>query len=450
VRAGLDLFDTPRYGGQLEPNQKYALGYWTLELSGRSFDPPADRAAAEKWLASAFRQWKETEQDEADARFAFNELLDRYNVPSQPRWYMDLLQRLGELRPKNSHIAFALGERLSGATDEADVKKALFWLEQAQEQIDRPAVSEAQRPWLSAWIEYGVARHYSTRAWLSADKERQEAAQEATSRLKVLIQRLRKGELIRDKAWPGAFAYATLIHTHQFHKELDEAARVLGESHDDGLTESPLLVANRFTLLLAVGRTDEAFQLAERAPKMSDFGREEALSLAALSQLITDRPDAEQAAREFLATKHENRDYIRLMLYWYLARKGKLDEAKSYLEDRWRGINPASWPERLAEGDTQVWRERLIGYYRGYVKRDDILAPLRSREAFESSGLNRIGLEYDDIYCEAYFYDALLQKVTGDPTTRSTRFAQSIQSVLETGRGDIYEYLMALYLRSRE
>jgi hypothetical protein len=449
MRAGLDLFNTPRYGGQLEPNQKYALGYWTLELSGRSFDPPADRDAAEKWLASAFREWKETEQDEADAQFAFNELLNRYNVLSHPRWYMDLLQRLGELRPKNSYIAYVLGDRLSGATDEADVKKALFWLERAREQIDGPAVSEAQRPWLSAWIEYGVARHYSTRARFSADKERQEAAQEATSRLKALIQSLRKDGLIRDKAWPGAFAYATLIHTHQFQKELDEAARVLGDSHDDGLTDSPLLVANRFTLLLVVGRTDEAFQLAERALKMPDFEREGALHLAALSQLVTDRPEAEHAAREFLATKHEGRDYIRLMLYWYLVRKGKLDQAKAYLDDRWRGINPASWPERLAEGDTQVWRERLIGYYRGNVTRDEIFAPLRNRAAFESSELNRIGMEYDDIYCEAYFYDALLQKVTGDPATRSARFAQSIQRVLETGRGDIYEYLMALYLRSR-
>ena len=75
------------------------------------------------------------------------------------------------------------------------------------------------------------------------------------------------------------------------------------------------------------------------------------------------------------------------------------------------------------------------------------MASLRSREAFEASGLNRIGKEYDDMYCEAYFYDALLQSVTGPSATRSARFAQSIQSVPETGRGDIYEYLMALYLR---
>ena len=450
VRASLDLFKTPRYGGQLEPNQKYALGYWTLEVNGRSFDPPPDQAAAENWLATAFQEWQETEHDEASAHSAFLELLNRYDGRSLPRWYMNLLQRLGELHRNNSHIAYALGTTLSDRPEEADVKKALFWLDRAREQIDGPAVLEADRPSLGAWIEYGVARYYSVTARLSTGAN-QGAAQEARSRLKALIQSLRNAGFIRHKDWPGGQAYAALIETHQFHKEFEEAARVLGDSRDDGLTEeSPDLVVNRFSLLLAVGRTHEALQLADRALKMPDFERANALFLAALSQLVTDHHDAEQAAREFLlATKHEYRDYIRLMLYWYLARRGKLEQAKVYLDERWRGINPASWQTRLAQGDTQVWREQLIGYYLGNVKPDEFFASLRSREAFESSGLNRIGMEYEDIYCEAYFYHALLQAVTGEPATRSARFAQAIEDVLEKGRGNYFEYLMALYLRPR-
>ncbi|HVI65000.1 MAG TPA: hypothetical protein VM910_20805 [Bradyrhizobium sp.] len=452
MSASFDLFKTPRFGGQLEPNHKYALGYWTFELSGRSFDPPADLAAAENWLASAFREWKETEQDEASAGEAFQELLSRYESRYDklpPRWYMDMLQRLGELHPKNPYITYVLGITLSDGSDEADVKKALFWLERAREHIDGSAVSEADRPRLSAWIEWAVTKYYSAKARFSSEKARQEASQEARSRLKALIENLRNTGLIRDKDWPGGQAYATLIEIHQFRKEFEEAAKVLGDSRDDGLTESPDLVANRFTLLLGVGRTDEALRLADRALKMPDFEREGALFLAALSQLVTDQREAEQPAREFLlTTKHQYRDYIRLMLYWYLARQGKPDQAKAYLDERWRGVNPASWPARLAQGDTQVWRERLIGYYRGSVPRDEFFAPLRSREAFEASGLNRIGMEYDDIYCEAYFYDALLQAVTGDPATRSARFAKSIQDVLEKGRGDYFEYTMALYLRS--
>jgi hypothetical protein len=218
---------------------------------------------------------------------------------------------------------------------------------------------------------------------------------------------------------------------------------------DDGLTERPELGISRFFLLLAAGRTDEALQFAERAHEIPDFDRANALFLAALSQLVTDRPEAEYAARKFFATTHGSRDYIRLMLYWHLARNGKIDQAKTYLDERWRGINPASWPARLAQGNVQVWRERLIGYYLGSVKRDEIFAPLRSREAFQSSELSRIGMSYEDIYCEAHFYDALLQAVTDDPATRSARFTQAIQRVLEVGHGAIYEYLMARYLRSR-
>jgi lipoprotein NlpI len=147
--------------------------------------------------------------------------------------------------------------------------------------------------------------------------------------------------------------------------------------------------------------------------------------------------------------KLETGDYIRLMLYWHLGRRGKVDLAKAYLDERWRGIDKDSWPARLAQGDAQVWRERLIGYYLGNVTPEEFFAPLRSHEAFQASGLNRIGESYDEMRCEAYFYDALFQAVTGDPASRSARFAKSIQEVLETRAGHFYEHLMARYLRSR-
>jgi len=447
VRASLKTLNTPRYSSLLNANQKYVLGYWTLELSGRSFDPPPDLAAAENWLASAFREWKETEQDEANAQSAFLELMNRYKVRSFPRWYSDLLQRLAELHPKNVHMAYDLGLWLSDGRDEADVDKGRFWIERARERIDGPAVAEADRPRLSAWISYGFAKNYSAKARFSAGKASQEATQEATSRLMALIQSLRKEGLIREDYWPGAFAYSTLIDTQLFRNDIDEAARILGDSRDDGLTDSPDLVGNRFALLLAAGRIDEALQFAEKARELPGL-ESGALMLAALSQLVTNGEKAEYAARKFLAVKHEGEEYIRLILYWHLGRRGKVDLAKAYLDERWRGIDKDSWPARLAQGDAQVWRERLIGYYLGNVTPEEFFAPLRNREAFEASGLNRIGQSYDEMRCEAYFYDALFQAVTGDPATRSARFAQAIQRVLETRAGHFLEYLMARYLRS--
>jgi hypothetical protein len=448
VRASLKTLNTPRYSSLLDAKQKYVLGYWTLELSGRSFDPPPDLAAAENWLASAFREWKETEQDEAYAQSAFTELMYRYKVRSLPRWYLDLLQRLAELRPKNFYVAYDLGLWLSDGSDEADVDKGRFWLERARERIDGPAVAEADRPRSSAWIDYGFAKSYLAKARFSAGKASQEAAQEATSRLMALIQSLRKDGFIREEGWPGASAYSTLIDTQLFRNDIDEAARILGDSRDDGLTERPELVGNRLVLLLAAGRIPEALQFAERARELKDL-ENSALMLAALSQLLMDRPEAEHAARKFLAVKPVGGDYVRLMLYWHLGRRGKVDLAKAYLDERWRGIDKDSWGARLEQGDQEVWQERLIGYYLGNVTREEILAPLRSREAFAASGLNRIGQSYDEMRCEAYFYDALLQAVTGDPATRSARFAKGIQEVLETRAGHYYEHLMARYLRPR-
>jgi hypothetical protein len=447
MRASLQTLNTPSYSDLLEPNQKYAVGYWTLELSRRSFDPPADLATAENWLASAFREWKETEQDEANGQDAFLELLNRYSSRS-PRWYLDLLQRLGELRPKNFYVAYELAHKLSEGSDEADFNKALFWLERARGLIDGPAMAEADKARLSAWIEYGLAKNYFAKARFSAGKASQEAAQEATSRLMALIQSLKKDGLIREDNWPGAIAYSTLIHTHLFRDDIDEAAKILGDSRNTGLTDDPDLVGNTFTLLLATGRIDEAIQSSERARQLPAL-ETGALMLTAMSQLVADRPDAEYAARKLLATKHQFRDYIRLMLYWHLSRRGKVDLAKAYLDERWRGIDKDSWRARVEQGDQDVWRERLIGYYLGNVTRDEIFAPLRNREAFGASGFNLIGQTYDEMRCEAYFYDALLQAVTGDPATRSARFAKSIQEVLETRAGHYYEYQMARYLRSR-
>jgi hypothetical protein len=155
---------------------------------------------------------------------------------------MDMLQRLGQLHPKNPYIAYALGFTLSGSSDEADVKKALFWLEQAREHIDGSAVSPADRPRLSSWIEYGVAKNYSAEARISAGNAGQEAAKEATSRLKAVIQSVKKDGFILDEEWPGAAAYATLIDTHLFRNEIEEATSLLDDLGDDGLTERPELM----------------------------------------------------------------------------------------------------------------------------------------------------------------------------------------------------------------
>ena len=467
IHESLEILAAPQYRAQLEPNQKYALGYWTLELSGRSVLPPPDQDAAETWLASAFKEWKETAQDEAHAGHAVLELLGRYTGP--PHWYLDMVQRLGELRPKNFDIAYLLLTKLSDSKDAADADRAKFWFERAQGLVEGSSVPQPERPRWSAWMSYLAAGARLTKARLSTGQMSKDAAQEATNQLQMLIQTLRKDGLIGDEKWPGADAYGILIGTYLFRDQIDEAAKVLDASREDGLSERSTLLGFRVSLPLLEGRADEALQAAQRGRavlRLTAFlehrkarwnkrekeggagaDRANALFLEALVQLLTGKPEAEKTALEVLETNHEYRDYIRLMLYWYLMRQKKDFQAKAYLEEHWRDINPASWRDRLANGDPQVWREQLIGYYLGYVSRNNIFAPLASREAFESSGLNRVGEFYYSMRCEAYFYDALLQEVTGEPESRAGRYAEALGRALEVGHGEVYEYQMARYLR---
>ena len=455
VRADLDNFRANELISKLTPNEKYTLGYWTLELHGRSFAPPSDLDIAEAWLSSAFREWTPSAQDMKTAAAAMNELLNRYENGQPPRWYVDMLQRLGKLRPKEFDIAYALGNTLAGGRDLADTDQGLEWLERAKAQLKGPTITIVDRPRLSAWVDRLIAGSYLTRARVSAGNVSEASAQEATSRLQALIQDLKNRGVIADKEWPGAEAYTTLIDTYRIRKQFDKAAKAFEASRQDGLVHVPVLLGSELVTLLATNRTDEALELSKAAldvPGLIEDDRQDALFFNSMLLILTHQPDAEFKARQFLATQHPYVNNIRLMIYWHLARQGKVDQAKAYLNDRWKRVDRSSWPERLNQGDPEVWRERLVGYYLGLVSRDEIFDPLKNEEAFKASGLSNIGvygLSLGGMRAEAHFYDALLQEVTGERATRATRFRQALGDVLEVGQGDEYEYAMAQYLHHR-
>ena len=94
----------------------------------------------------------------------------------------------------------------------------------------------------------------------------------------------------------------------------------------------------------------------------------------------------------------------------------------------------------------------LVGYYLGKVEQKALLRPLESRETFEASPFGRLGVQgltYDGMRCEFYFYDALLQGVSGDPSTRSKRYESRFREVTKVGYANLYEYIMAHYLLDR-
>src|SRR5262249_49808869 len=137
---------------------------------------------------------------------------------------------------------------------------------------------------------------------------------------------------------------------------------------------------------------------------------------------------ARSAEELLLHMEHEYRDYVRLMLAWRLTQRDRKDEARRLLKNRSLEIPPDDSPqaraERLAEGDLNPWRDRFIRYYLdpGEENRRAVLDPVGSPAAFEADPIHASGQSYTSFRCEALFYDALLQSITGDAATRRERY----------------------------
>jgi hypothetical protein len=160
----------------------------------------------------------------------------------------------------------------------------------------------------------------------------------------------------------------------------------------------------------------------------------------------------EDYVSKYLGTTHEYRDYVVMLSYWALRKEGRDREAANLLERRWgeiqgEGARPDySWEKRLASGDIGVWREMLVGYYLGEVDKAKIFGSLTDAATFSRSDLAKLELPLSGMRCEAYFYDALLQSVTGEPGTRLGRYEASLLKVLDSGHRGFFEYQMAAYL----
>ena len=124
-------------------------------------------------------------------------------------------------------------------------------------------------------------------------------------------------------------------------------------------------------------------------------------------------------------------------------------------EEQLQQLTHVADPARLAERfaglarDAAAWREQLIAYFLGELAHKELLAPLQDQQAFNKSDLHYLGvygLNYQGLRSEAYFYDALLQQVSGDPSTRQSRHESGLKKTLEISNAALYEYLMASYL----
>jgi hypothetical protein len=278
--------------------------------------------------------------------------------------------------------------------------------------------------------------------------QRLQAYQAIVKLLRPLIEQVPRDQ----KGWPQQESiYESLVSAHLRVNDIDEAARLT----EEGLKHFPennVLVEDKFVIFVAKLHPDLAVQFGQqlsRGPQRDDTG---VIFESALAQFLTKNPEFEYQARRFLyTTTHEYRDYIRMLLYCWLCDQNRPQEAKELLNERWLTIVPETWKDRLQKGDSTVWQEKLIAYYlqKEKVDKEEIFGPLKNRAAFEASPLSRVGLPFSMIYTEAYFYDAMLQSVSGDPATRRQRQLASLQKVLDFKYYPSLEYRMARCLVSQ-
>jgi pentatricopeptide repeat protein len=270
------------------------------------------------------------------------------------------------------------------------------------------------------------------------------SAEAAVADLEALLSEL-KGYTYKEPS--KAQVYSTLVDVHVAAGRIDSAEAVF--NRDTEVASDSTLRGTSYFLSLARGQLDSAREVADTM-LAADSTDGSALFLASVSRLLAGDTNAVVPAIRFLdETEHEYRDYVRLMLSWSLRSRGESDRARAIINQRWNEVDSSTWPRRIEQGDVSAWREMLIGYYAGHVPRARIFGPLANESSYQSGALHALGYPLNAARCEAYFYDALLQSVSGLTWTRRKRELAALDAAIATRYYQYYEYHMAHILRER-
>ncbi len=418
---------------------KYFLAYLLLDANKPSILPPGNLDQIRDLLSSSFEQWSDEKSEAAVA-----ELVKLLDLRTVPMWDFAMLSALADTHPQSYWMSYVVGATLASGSSFEQAKRGLELLDLAESNLSKVKSDDQARQ--KAWLEYARGLGDVTRAQYSTDQDRNSASLRGATVFSRLLETMPAG----GKNWPQLVdVYASLADAYIYANDLSDAGRII----DEGLGRFPnseKLLSARFFLHLARLETPQALKLAQDALAGPKGKEDYVLFLAAAAQLLTGQGEAQYTANQFLnTTNHEYRDYIRMMLYASLRGQGKQLEANQLLEERWRAIDRRSWRDRLEQGDVSAWREMLIGYYIGKVNKKEIFDSLETPEAFGQSPLRLVHPSLLAARCEAYFYDALLQGVTGEAASRRQRKITSLDKAIATNYVPYYEYHMARYLKGR-
>jgi hypothetical protein len=386
------------------------------------------------------------------AETVFYELSALCDKPGSGYWCRQIFRDWPQLRSDSYWIPLELASATNQLSRD-DARAALQFVDRAERNLS--TVDRNKQRQQRAWMTYIRGSAHETLAEFGVDGELDTAIRYLTGLTPIF--RALQPDAVPDWSSLIESSTSTLAVALRVKGDLDQASKVISRGKALAKKESALLTDQEVGVLWSRGKFDEVLKFVEGKPD------ETSRLYRCLSRIFVEDPSAaaglQKDVDEFLMTSHEYRDYIRLIYYWRLMSKGDEDGAAKLLQRRWSEINPSglaeppSWKPRLTaeRGDyLAVWQEMLIGYFLGKLSQQQVTADLlETSRNFETSPFGRSAESYQGFLTEWYFYDALLQSVTGDRTSRVDRFRSGLEKAINMKQLALNEYSFAKSLLGR-
>jgi hypothetical protein len=420
-----------KYSTKLDNDQKYLIGYFGLQINKAHPNNPENLKEITESLNKAFATWNVEKLSGP-----YIELLDLVNKYfNNYRWSWDLTIHLIKVQSESFWLNFYLASYLQGNKEQFEYSEiALNHINKAESVLTQ--IEESDRDRLSAWISLIKGSIYYNLAQYQMGMSSNSYCQIG---IKVLENLLKQLPLEEKEGWPSHIEIISeLSDFYEINNEMGKSYEILNK----GLIKFPndeSLLIRKFSTFLNDAKIEQAIKLADSLhyeyPENSGY-----LFLLTLAEILAKNPDAEYNANKYFVTDGEYRDYIRMLLYYYLSVTGEEERGKEMLMKRWGMIDTLTWGSRFEDNDINVWREMLIGYYLGKVPEKEFIEPLNDSIAFINHPFSRLN-SLTGTRCEGYFYIGLKKGADGD----KQNFEKFMKEAIDTKHLSYYEYSMAKY-----